>query len=65
MIFRQLFDSTSSTYSYLLASRPGGEALTSTRCWKRSTATYSSSRSSTCGWVKAIETHLHADHITG
>ena len=27
MIFRQLFDSTSGTYSYLLASRSGGEAL--------------------------------------
>ena len=27
MIFRQLFDSTSSTYTYLLASRQGGEAL--------------------------------------
>src|ERR671938_483244 len=27
MIFRQLFDSTSGTYSYLLASRAGGEAL--------------------------------------
>ena len=27
MIFRQLFDSVSGTYSYLLASRPGGEAL--------------------------------------
>ena len=27
MIFRQLFDSTSSTYSYLIASRRGGEAL--------------------------------------
>ena len=27
MIFRQLFDGVSSTYSYLLASRRGGEAL--------------------------------------
>ena len=27
MTFRQLFDSTSSTYTYLLASRHGGEAL--------------------------------------
>ena len=27
MIFRQLFDSVSGTYSYLLASRRGGEAL--------------------------------------
>ncbi len=27
MLFRQLFDTASGTYSYLLASRPGGEAL--------------------------------------
>ena len=27
MIFRQIFDSVSSTYTYLLASRRGGEAL--------------------------------------
>ena len=27
MIFRQLFDSVSSTYTYLLGARPGGEAL--------------------------------------
>lgn len=27
MIFRQLFDSVSGTYSYLMASRAGGEAL--------------------------------------
>ena len=27
MIFRQLFDKTSSTYTYLMASRAGGEAL--------------------------------------
>ena len=27
MIFRRLFDSVSSTYSYVLASRRGGEAL--------------------------------------
>ena len=27
MIFRQLFDSVSGTYSYLIASRRGGEAL--------------------------------------
>jgi sulfur dioxygenase len=27
MLFRQLFDHESSTYTYLLASREGGEAL--------------------------------------
>jgi hypothetical protein len=27
MLFRQMFDNVSGTYSYLLASRPGGEAL--------------------------------------
>ena len=38
MIFRQLFDSVSSTYSYVLASRRGGEALSSIPCSRRSTA---------------------------
>ncbi len=31
MIFRQLFDSVSGTYTYLLASRKGGEASSSIR----------------------------------
>jgi hypothetical protein len=34
MIFRQLFDQTSGTYSYLLASRRGGDAFFS--LWLRS-----------------------------
>ena len=47
MIFRQLFDSVSGTYSYLLASRAGGEALISIRCWRRSTAIASCCANST------------------
>jgi sulfur dioxygenase len=38
MIFRQLFDQTSRTYTYLLASRRGGEALIVDPVIERSTA---------------------------
>src|SRR5215470_16582791 len=48
MIFRQLFDNVSGTYSYVLASRRGGEAMILDPVLE-----------------KAVDTHLHADHITG
>ena len=41
MLFRQMFDSISGTYSYLLASRPGGEALLSIPCLRRWIVTFS------------------------
>ena len=47
MIFRQLFDSGSSTYTYLLASRRGGEALIIDPVLEKVDATCNSSRSST------------------
>ena len=40
MIFRQLFDSTSGTYTYLLASRHGGEALIVDPVLEKSTPIY-------------------------
>ncbi len=43
MIFRQLFEATSGTYTYLLASRRGGEALIIDPSSRRSIATSSSS----------------------
>lgn len=65
MIFRQLFDSVSCTYTYLIASRVGGEALIidpvidKVDHYKRLLSELD------LKLVKAIDTHCHADHITG
>ena len=65
MIFRQLFDSTSSTYTYLLASRHGGEALIIDPVLERVDRYIQLLEELDLRLVKAIDTHLHADHITG
>src|SRR6478736_4193806 len=65
MIFRQLFDSVSSTYSYLLASRRGGEALIIDPVLEKVDRYLQLIRELDLKLVKAIDTHLHADHITG
>ena len=65
MIFRQLFDSTSGTYTYLLASRNGGEALIIDPVLERVDRYLQLIRELDLKLVKAIDTHLHADHITG
>src|SRR4029450_9108548 len=65
MIFRQLFDQTSSTYTYLLASRRGGEALIIDPVLERVDSYIQLLKELCPRLVKAIDTHLHADHITG
>jgi sulfur dioxygenase len=65
MIFRQLFDATSSTYTYLLASRPGGEALIIDPVLEKVERYIQLLRELDLALVKAVDTHLHADHITG
>ena len=65
MIFRQLFDSTSGTYTYLLASRPGGEALIIDPVLEKIDRYLQLVRELDLKLVKAADTHLHADHITG
>src|SRR6202166_2454228 len=65
MIFRQLFDSVSRTYSYLLASRRGGEALIIDPVLERVDRYLQLIGELDLKLVKAIDTHLHADHITG
>lgn len=65
MIFRQLFDTTSSTYSYLLASRAGGEALIIDPVLERVDRYLQLIQQLDLRLVKAVDTHLHADHITG
>src|SRR6476646_1715507 len=65
MIFRQLFDQASSTYSYLLASRPGGEALIIDPVLEKVDRYLHLIKELDLKLVKAVDTHLHADHITG
>ena len=65
MIFRQLFDGTSGTYTYLLASRRGGEALIIDPVLERVERYLQLVRELDLRLVKAVDTHLHADHVTG
>jgi len=64
MIFRQLFDSVSCTYTYLLGGRPGGEALIIDPVLEKADHYLRLLRELDLTLVKAIDTHVHADHIT-
>ena len=64
MIFKQLFDDKSSTYTYLIASNKGREALIIDPVLDNIN-TYTSLLSELdLKLVKVIDTHIHADHIT-
>ena len=65
MIFRQLFDSVSGTYSYLIASRRGGEALIIDPVLEKVDRYLQLVKEMDLKLVKAVDTHIHADHITG
>jgi sulfur dioxygenase len=65
MIFRQLFDSVSGTYTYLLASRHGGEALIIDPVIEKVERYLQLIKELDLKLVKAVDTHLHADHVTG
>lgn len=65
MIFRQLFDRESSTYTYLLAERSGGEALLIDPVLERVPDYLRLIDELDLRLVVAVDTHLHADHITG
>jgi sulfur dioxygenase len=65
MIFRQLFDSVSGTYTYLIASRHGGEALIIDPVIEKVDRYIQLVNELDLKLVKAVDTHLHADHITG
>src|SRR6202163_5174305 len=65
MIFRQLYDSVSGTYTYLMASRRGGEALIIDPVIEKVERYLQLIDELDLKLVKALDTHLHADHITG
>jgi sulfur dioxygenase len=64
MIFRQLFDHASSTYTYLLASRAGGEALLIDPVLDHLDQYLQLLNELDVKLVLAADTHVHADHIT-
>jgi glyoxylase-like metal-dependent hydrolase (beta-lactamase superfamily II) len=64
MIFRQLFDHESSTYTYLLASRPGGEALLIDPVLEQTDRYVRLVDELGLRLVLAVDTHIHADHVT-
>ena len=64
MIFRQLFDKVSSTYTYLIASDKGREALVIDPVLENVELYIQLLKELDLKLVKVIDTHIHADHIT-
>lgn len=64
MLFRQLFDATSSTYTYLLADQQTGEAVLIDPVREQMPSYLRLLEELELKLVMAIDTHVHADHIT-
>ena len=65
MIFEQLFDTKSSTYTYILSSGKGREALIIDPVLEHTDQYINFLNKLELKLVKVIDTHIHADHITG
>ena len=65
MIFRQLFDPVSFTYTYIIGSRTGGEALIIDPVLEHVNKYIKLLEELDVKLVKVIDTHIHADHISG
>tara|TARA_B100001029_G_scaffold133317_1_gene112205 strand:+ start:1251 stop:1943 length:693 start_codon:yes stop_codon:yes gene_type:complete len=64
MIFNQLFDDVSSTYTYIIASDRGREALIIDPVLEKTEEYLKILQELDLKLVKVIDTHIHADHIT-
>jgi len=65
MIFEQLFDTKSSTYTYIISSGKGREALIIDPVIDHTEEYIKILKELDLKLVKVIDTHIHADHITG
>ena len=65
MIFKQVFDKKSSTYTYLIASAEGREALIIDPVLENIENYIKLLSKLNLKLVKVIDTHIHADHVTG
>ncbi len=65
LIFRQLFDPQSSTYSYLLGDPAASEAILVDPVFEQATRDAALLRELGLRLVATLDTHAHADHVTG
>ncbi len=65
MVFEQLFDTKSSTYTYIISSGKGREALIIDPVIEHTDRYIKVLKNLELKLVKVIDTHIHADHITG
>lgn len=64
LVFRQLFDPTSSTYTYLLGDAPSGEAVLIDPVFEQAQRDTALLRELGLRLVTVLDTHVHADHVT-
>ncbi len=65
MIFKQVFDTKTSTYTYLIASAKGREAVIIDPVLENVENYIGLLKDLDLKLVKVIDTHIHADHVTG
>ena len=65
MIFKQVFDTKTSTYTYLIASAKGREAIIIDPVIENVNEYIQLLKDLDLKLVKVIDTHIHADHVTG
>ena len=65
MIFNQLFDEKSSTYTYVISSGKGREALIIDPVIEHTQHYIKILKDLNLKLVKVIDTHIHADHVSG
>lgn len=65
LVFRQLFDQQSSTYTYLLGDEPGGKAVIIDPVFEQARRDTALLEELGLTLVATLDTHVHADHVTG
>ena len=65
LVFRQLFDPQSSTYTYLLGDLPSGDAVLIDPVFEQARRDAALIEELGLKLVATLETHVHADHVTG